>query len=480
VKRRQLLKLGAVAGGAFVAGCDRGWSELARTLESRPEKAASPSEATIGLETHLLNRLTYGPRPGDREELASLGAEGWIERQLSPGSIDDTACDLRARRFESLHASAGDIFEFKRSVVESELLRMTILRAATSRRQLLEVMTGFWTDHLNISIGKGDCAWFKTVDDREIVRRHALGNFASMVRASALSPAMLVYLDGATNRRADGREKPNENYARELMELHTLGVHGGYTQKDVMEAARCLTGWSVKGGWNRGKVVFEPGAHDDGAKVVLGATFPAGQGEKDLDQLIDVVVRHPATAKHVAWKLCRRFIADEPPAGAVERVAAAFRDSNFEIKPALRALFASPDFLASRGSRLKRPFHFVVSAVRAVDAETDGGGAIQNRLHRMGQAPFQYPTPDGYPEEPRPWLGTLLWRWNFALELAANRVAGTRVDLAELAGRFETRAALAAHVFGRSATEEESALVRDANDGQAVALLLSSPAFQRF
>ena len=480
MKRRDLLKFGAVAGGAFVAGCDRGWNLLARQMESRPERVAAPSEASIDLEGHLLNRLAYGARPGDREEVKALGAEAWIEKQLAPETIDDAACDLRARRFESLHASAGDIFEFKRSVVEAELLRATILRAVTSRRQLLEVMTGFWTDHFNISVGKGDCAWFKTVDDREIVRKHALGNFAAMVRASALSPAMLVYLDGATNRKADGREKPNENYARELLELHTLGVHGGYTQKDVMEAARCLTGWSVKGGWNRGKVVFDRDAHDDGAKAVLGTVIPAGQGERDLDVLLEAVVRHPATAKHVAWKLCRRFIADEPPAGAVERVAAALRASNFEIKPALRALFGSREFRAARGTRLKRPFHFVVSALRAIDADTDGGQAIQNRLHRMGQAPFQYPTPDGYPEEPTPWLGTLLWRWNFALELASNRLPGTQAEMKELSGRFNDRPALAAHLLGRAATDEELGLVRDVAGEQAVALLLASPSFQRF
>lgn len=481
MKRRDLLKGGALAGGAaLLAGCDASpaWNLLARGWEGGHPSPAVPQEGTIDLAVHVLNRCAYGPRPGDLDELRRLGVDGWIDRQLAPEGIDDLACDLRARRFETLHLGAGDLMEFKKPVVERELSRATILRAVYSRRQLFEVMVGFWTDHFNVAMGKRECAWFKTADDRDVVRRHALGSFREMLRASALSPAMLVYLDGRSNRKADGAVRANENYARELLELHTLGVHGGYTQRDVMEAARCLTGWIVREKWNRGRVQFVPGRHDDGEKRVLGRTIPAGQGEKDLDLLLDIAVTHPATAKHIAWKLCRRFVSDDPPAGLVERAAAAFRESGYEIKPMLRAVLASEEFRAARGVRLKRPFHFVVSALRGLDADTDAGDPVRKWLHRMGQAPFQHPTPDGYPEEPGPWLGTLLWRWNFAIDLAGGRMKGTRADLAGLEPRLG--GGLAAHLLGRIPTEAESRALEGLTPEARVAALVSSPGFQRF
>jgi uncharacterized protein (DUF1800 family) len=484
VNRRDLLKAGAVAGGAAaIAGCDssRAWNLLARQLEGRPETVELPADPTIDLATHVLNRCGFGPRPGDREAVRAAGVDAWIERQLDPASIDDTACAVRARRFETLHASAGDMFEFKRHVVEQELQRVTILRATYSRRQLFEAMVHFWTDHFNIAIGKAECAWLKTVDDRDVVRRHALGRFRDLLRASALSPAMLVYLDGDGNRRREGGEAPNENYARELLELHTLGVRGGYTQQDVMEAARCLTGWRVQRGWGRGRVAFEPGVHDDGAKKVLGVEIPARQGERDLDLLLDIVARHPSTARHLAWKLARRFVADDPPKELVERVAGAFRASEGAIAPVLRALFSSEAFRDSRGTRLKRPFHYVVSALRALDADTDGGRGVQEWLERMGQPPFHHPTPDGYPEEPAPWLGTLLWRWNFAVAVATGRVAGTRAAVDDLVVRANGRAGLAAHVLGRAASTAEFDAIREMpSDAMAAALVVASPGFQRF
>ncbi len=480
MKRRRLLQAGAVAGSAaLLAGCDGApaWNLLARRLEDRPERPSVPGGAAADPDVRLLQRATFGPRPGDLDELRALGRAGWIDRQLSPSSIDDRAAELRVRRFESLHHTAGDAMEFKKRVVEEELSRATLLRAVHSRRQLHEVLVHFWTDHFNIALAKGDCAWFKAADDRDVIRRHALGNFRDLLRASALSPAMLVYLDGKANRKAEGRVGPNENYARELLELHALGVHGGYTQRDVMEAARCLTGWGVREKWNRGAVVFRPGLHDDGPKTVLGRTIPAGGGERDLDALLDIVVTHPATATHLATKLCRRLVADDPPAGLVGRAAAAFRAGGWEIRPLVREILAAPE-LAAAPSRLKRPFHFVVSALRALDADTDGGTALLQVLRRLGQAPFHHPTPDGYPDEAAPWLGTLLWRWNFALDLAANRLKGTSVPHEDLARRLG--AGLPAHLLGRVPTELERKFVDGAAPELAVAVLLASPGFQRF
>jgi len=482
--RRDVLKAGAVAGSiAILGGCDSSaaWNFTARLFEPSG-KMEFPSDPEIDPAVHVLNRIGFGPRPGDLAHVRKEGIDAYIEEQLAPGLIRDFACDLRARRFESLHASAGDIFEFKKQVVEEELLRHTVLRAVYSRRQLFENMVHFWTDHLNISIAKGECAWFKTVDDREVIRRNALGKFRDLLRASALSPAMLVYLDGRANRKAEGAVRANENYARELLELHTLGVHGGYSQEDVMEAARCLTGWRVKKKWNRGKVVFLRSLHDEGEKKVLGKKIPANGGERDLDLLLDIVARHPATSRHLAGKLCRWFVSENPPRPLVEHVAGVFRESDGDIRKTLRVLFRSPEFRDARGTRLKRPFRFVVSALRALDADTDGGPRIQRWLERMGQAPFQYPTPDGYPLEPEPWLGTLLWRWNFAIDLAANRISRTRVNLENLVGRMEGGDRFAPHLFGRlPRREEESALAQAGSSlERKAAFLMASPGFQRY
>src|SRR5262245_4614765 len=257
-----------VAGGAglFSAAC-----RPARLLGIDPDVAPSspfesPTAEGIDLASHLLNRCTFGARPGDRELLWSLGSTAWIETQLSSQRIEDTEAERVLRRFATLQEPAGELYEYKPRVLLRDLVSSTILRATLSRRQLWEVMVEFWSDHFNIDIGKGDCAWLKVADDREVIRAYALGRFPDLLRASALSPAMLWYLDGRVNRKAQPEERPNENYARELLELHTLGVHGGYTQGDVMEVARCLTGWTVRprSGFGKGRVEFHAHEHDDG------------------------------------------------------------------------------------------------------------------------------------------------------------------------------------------------------------------------
>jgi uncharacterized protein (DUF1800 family) len=370
------------------------------------------------------------------------------------------------------------------------LRRTAILRAVYSKRQLFEVMCEFWSDHFNIDPGKGDCRYTKIGDDRDVIRTHALGNFRDMLRTSALSPAMLWYLDGRANVKRTPNEKPNENYARELMELHTLGVHGGYTQHDVMEVARCLTGWTILAKRNdgfsgnlqsplkdRAKVVFRKDAHDNGAKQVLGQDIPAGLGEGDLDRVIDIVAAHPSTAQFIATKLCVRFISDDPPPAAIETVTRAFADSHGDIKTTLRALFATPEFHASTGAKFKRPFHFVVSALRATNAETDADRGLMSYLEKMGQTPFRWPTPDGYPARAPHWHSTLLWRWKFALALANNRINGTHIERKEFTAALGGEPALAATLLNRRPDAEESdALLKS---GDSLALLIASPAFQR-
>ncbi len=502
VTRRKFLKVGGASAALLAAvGCDQVPREL-RVLYQSPKAVGPfqpPDSAEIDPITHALNRVAFGPRPGDYERVRKLGktpeeaASAYIEQQLSPERLEDEAAEFAVRRFETLSVPSGELFEYQEELLHNELMRGTLARAVLSERQLYEVMVQFWSDHFNIDPSKGDCKWLKVADDREVVRRHALGKFSDMLRASALSPAMLWYLDGRVNRRENMAEKPNENYARELLELHTLGVRGGYTQKDVMEVARCLTGWTVRSKNQEpylkiGKVEFKLHLHDCAAKEVLGQQIPAipgnlskaereRRGRAELDRVLEIVTRHPSTAKYISTKLCERFIADEPPASAVEVVAGAFSRSDGDIRAALRALFNTEEFQHQRGNKFKRPFNYIASALRATGARTDSGMEIIDYLLRMGHAPFNYPTPDGYPEPAAPWLGTLLWRWNFALAVSENKIKGTKVDLDALQKNSGGEVQLMAHLLGRKPSAEETQAYHES--GAGLALMLASPAFQR-
>ncbi|MDZ4287283.1 MAG: DUF1800 domain-containing protein [Prosthecobacter sp.] len=505
IARRDLLKSVAAGGGlAALTGCNRITSEINQMLgESVPQHLAVPEGTEIDPEFHLLSRAAFGPWPGDLERVKEMGRDVWIEEQLEPASISDTTCDFRAERFESLYFSAGDAYEFRKPVLRDELTRHALLRAIYSRRQLFEVMVEFWTDHLNIDLEKGDCIYLKPSDDLEVIRKHALGNFHDLIRASATSPAMLVYLDGKSNKVEKGKEaKPNENYARELMELHTMGVHGGYTQDDVREAARCLSGWTFDTkrffALDQSHAFFKPNWHDNGVKQVLGQTIPAGGGPADLDKLVDIVCSHPSTARFIATKLCKRFVSQTPPDSLVQRVSAEFTRTRGDVKCLLRLILKSDEFMASRGQLLKRPFKFVVSALRAVAADTHADKGVVEPLQRMGHGLFQYPTPDGYPDEELPWMGTLMWRWNFALALAGGKQVGARVSLQPLVkalrqGKTDPDAATwFRHFVGRQPSQPELDILKPhssltkvaspksyAEAEQVVGLILASPAFQR-
>jgi uncharacterized protein (DUF1800 family) len=501
--RRKFLKAGASSVALLAAtGCDQLPRELRGLFSLEPKTSGPfqpPASELIDPIAHALNRAAFGPRPGDYARVKKLGrtpeaaAAAYVEEQLDPEKIDDEAAEHAVRRFETLNEPLGELFEYQQDLLQHELMRATLARAVWSERQLYEVMVQFWSDHFNIDPSKGDCKWLKVADDRDVIRKHALGKFPDLLRASALSPAMLWYLDGRVNRRGTQAEKPNENYARELLELHTLGVHGGYTQNDVMEVARCLTGWTVRSKdhpptFQIGKVEFQTGQHDFGAKELLGeriAATPGSLGKEErerlgrheLERVLQIVTSHPATAQHISAKLCRRFIADEPPASAVEKVAAVFARTGGDIPETLRALFATDEFRERRGNKFKRPFNFIVSALRATEARTDAGMDIISYLGRMGHAPFNYPTPDGYPEKASPWMGTLLWRWNFAVALSDNKIKGTLVNFEALRGKAGGDDGLMAHLLGRTPTVEEAQAYHDS--GAGLALMLASPAFQR-
>jgi uncharacterized protein (DUF1800 family) len=486
ISRRRFLELGGVVAATLGTGCDRLPASLAALGTSAGGPFRPPDGDAIDLVAHGIARLSFGAGPGEYRRVRALGRtvddafDAYVEEQLAPHGLADDRAERAVRRIEALAAPAGELYEYKPRVLLGDLTRASLLRATLSTRQLHEVMVHVWTDHFNIDSSKGDCRWLAVAHDRDAIRAHALGSFSRLLRASALSPAMLWYLDGRVNHVARPGDRPNENYARELLELHTLGVHGGYTQRDVMEVARALTGWTVRSrddaSFELGRVEFHADLHDDGPKVVLGRTIPAGLGVRDVDAVLDIVALHPATARHIATKLCRRFIADDPPPAAVRAVADEFLARQGELRPVLRVLFATPEFRQARGGKLKRPFEYLVSALRATDADTDGGPALAEYLGRMGHAPFQYPTPEGYPDEANPWLGTLLWRWNFAAALVEHRIAGTRVDVAALRGRAGGDDGLMAHLLGRTPNEDEVRAYHAS--GAGLALLLAAPAFQ--
>lgn len=503
--RRHFLQAGSAASLAAVAvGCDKmevpeGLLFGRRAAAPPDGPYATPAGKDIDLVSHALNRLTFGARPWDYQRTRKLGATeeaafaAFLDQQLAPERIDDPNCENAIRRFELLNEPLGELFEYQEKHLLDALVRSTVLRAVFTERQLYEVMVNFWSDHFNIDPSKGDAKWLKVADDRDVIRAHALGKFPTMLRASALSPAMLWYLDGRVNKKANDADKPNENYARELLELHTLGVHGGYSQQDVMEVARCLTGWGVqevgRSKLNLGSVEFKPFQHDRGEKVVLGHVIPAipkkanaaeieKLGRAELDTVLGIIGLHPSTAKFIATKLCQRFIADAPPAAAVSAVAEKFIASGGDIPATLRALFATDAFLTTRGNKLKRPFQCIVSTLRATHATTDAGSPIQDYLLRMGHAPFHYPTPDGYPEEAAPWLGTLLWRWNFAVALTNNELGNaTKLDADKLRASFATEENQMAHLLGRAPSADEVTACKES--GAPLALLLASPGFQK-
>jgi uncharacterized protein (DUF1800 family) len=415
--------------------------------------------------------------------------DGWLEEQLTPERIEESAAvGWRLWRLDSLQVDTDCRFDIPKEQVQAELQQAAVVQAVYSGRQLQEVMVDFWTDHFNVSQLKGNSAFLKTTEDLEVIRKHALGKFRDLLWASAKSPAMLYFLDNARNTSSAG----NENYARELMELHTLGVDGGYSQRDVQEVARCFTGWSMhdEGSWRSGEFVYRPEAHDDGPRRVLGRSVPAGLGERQGERVLELLAGHPATARFIARKLCRRFIADEgeAPEGLVERLAATFRRTDGDMRQVLGTLLRSDEFRCGTSRKLKRPLDFTVSALRAVNADTNGRGALEH-LRRMGQAPYQWAMPNGYPDRAAAWLPSLLARWNFALALVSGQVDETKVDLPGLMRRAGARTpgeqsrALQVAILGKVGTDagapELERLVQGADGlAQGAALLLSSPGFQ--
>ncbi len=505
---------------------------------------------------HLLNRIGFGPRPGDVERVKRIGIDKYIDQQLHPDRLDDSALQAKLAGLESLGMSIGQVLdkypapqeiarglglrpgqgqkanpqaapnpgqpggqegeeskdqqrEQRQKVLAyyaqhglkppaeliQELQAQKIIRAVYSERQLQEVMSDFWFNHFNIYWAKGADKWMTTDFEINAIRPHTLGKFQDLLLATAKSPAMLFYLDnfqsmspnttlpgrrgigqgGQFQNRGNavdpriqerlrqrmeqrgqldnqGQMTPeeqqrraqianqlkkrtpgiNENYAREIMELHTLGVDGGYTQKDVQEVARCFTGWTIQNPRQNGSFVFREFMHDNGEKVVLGQKIPAGGGMKDAEKVIEILAHHANTAKFISTKLVHRFVSDNPPSSLIDRVAGVYMKTGGDIREVLRAIVTSQEFLApeSYRAKIKSPFELAVSSVRALGGETSGSRPIAQFIGKMGQPLYAYQAPTGYPDRAEQWVntGALLERLNFGLALGSNRVPGTTID----------------------------------------------------
>lgn len=436
--------------------------------------------------THALNRLTFGPRPGDVARVKAMGLPRWIDSQLNPSRLDDGAVTAALARLETLSLDSQTIqreyagpamverrqrqaentggsnampmremsdTQRKDRQVIADLEEAKLLRAVLSERQLQEVLVDFWFNHFNVFAGKGATRNYLNEYEREAIRPHVLGSFRDMLEASAKSPAMLFYLDNWQNTDASSepqmtqmtpngrRPQPspgrpqrsrgiNENYARELMELHTLGVDGGYTQADVQNVARALTGWTLRPREGSG-TMFVPRLHDDKAKTVLGHTIKAGGGENDLEQVLDILAAHPSTARHIATRLAIRFVSDTPPAALVDRAAARFTATKGDLREAVRAIITSPEFFAPEADRakVKTPLEFVASALRATNAEVRSALPLARELRGMGMPLYFCQPPTGYDDTAITWVsaGALVSRMNFAVALGKNGIRGVRI-----------------------------------------------------
>ena len=506
----------------------------------------------------VLSRLTFGARPGDFEKVKQMGVAAFINQQLNPDSLDNTALIAKLRRLPTLGMATPVIIEqytppkpgasplpapakspdamtatLPKSIAENslnqvpqlsanasmtamsgemqisdkkdasgtlalqspkptpppknpqmvvtELQRAKILRAVYSEQQLYEVTVDFWENHFSIFANKDDDRYLLTAFDRETIRPFAMGRFRDLLGATAHSPAMLFYLDNWRSSvprpyPAKG-DKPagvdggfNENYARELMELHTLGVDGPYTQKDVQEVARCFSGWTIQKPNEQGLFLYRPGLHDDGEKMVLGHRILPGGGPADGERVLDILATHPSTARFIATKLARRLTSDDPPPALVDRAANVFLKTDGSIRETLRAIITSPEFFSASAYRAKvrSPLEYVAAAMRALNAETDADRPVIDAIGRMGQPIFGRITPDGYPDRADVWFssGAMVARFNFASALAMNRLKGTKVNIdALLAGVDQTnRNAVAERITRLTAYGDVSEVTRHALD----------------
>ena len=389
----------------------------------------------------LLRRTSHGFSLRDLPLAESLGYEGYLERQLDHLSIDDSELDGRLAQYETtLNLSSKQLYDSylltgQVATVVRELRGAAILRAVFSKRQLFERMVGFWSDHFSIDHTDHECRVLKTADDRDVIRAHALGTFPELLGAAARSGALLFFLDNHTN----SKLAPNENFARELLELYTLGAGGPYDEQDVREVARCFTGWTrldpTKAGY--GDFKFWAPDHDDGPKQVLGVSIRAGGGEQDGQKVLDILAHHPATARFIARKLTSWLLVDDPPHRLVQEVAGTYTATGGDIKAMIRTILSRQSVqLVNAAARPKyvRPFRLLVSLLRALDQDLKHPDGLIYELQALGHVPFGWATADGFPDSREAWGPNLLSRWNFASRLLDAKISGVPLTQSHVIG----------------------------------------------
>ncbi|HKC13680.1 MAG TPA: DUF1800 domain-containing protein [Vicinamibacteria bacterium] len=490
------------------------WIEEQLRPEGVPDRAMAARLAplkTIGLSTKELLK-GYEIPPEARQAAAKARAE--LEKS-SEEEQKQARRDLLKKYAPSMEGSPRQVLD--------ELQEAKVLRALYSERQLDEVLVDFWMNHFNVFAQKGPERFLVGEYERDVIRPRAWGRFEDLLLATAESPAMLFYLDnwlsadpnapppgrargpyfrpgrfGGPPPRGTEAQGPrpkrglNENYAREIMELHTLGVDGGYTQKDVTEVARCFTGWTIRGLRQQNpEFIFDDRIHDHGDKVVLGQRIEGG-GQEEARRVIHILATHPSTATFISTKLCRRFVADDPPAALVDRAAATFRRTEGNIREVVRTIVTSPEFLAqeARAAKVKTPLEFVVSAARVAGAQVEDASALARRIAAMGMPLYMQAPPTGYKDTAEAWVSTsgLVARLNFALDLAGGRIRGVTVDAVGLASGGPEGQSLADSMAARLVPAGLSESTRKAVEGEAglgldparvAGLVLGSPEFQR-
>lgn len=489
-----------------------------------------------------LARFTFGPRPGDYANVSAMGLDRWLVAQLSPENVPDTRTDSLLGLLPVSHRTIADLVTAyppqdlfvrmvrrERGLADKAQYMMTaddsarfkvlndtanriaqqeladkLLRDVESERQLLEVMTDFWENHFSVFNGKMPTRFTIGQYDRDVIRPHALGKFRDLLGAVAHSPAMLYYLDNYLSK----RNGLNENYGRELLELHTLGVDGGYTQHDVIEVARALTGWTIREPRTGGAFMFRPEWHDAGAKHVLGHTLAAKRGVEDGEEVLDIVAHHPSTARFIATKLARHFVSDDPPKSLVDRLAETFRSTDGDMRQVMAVLVASPETYsrAAYHSKVKTPYELVVSTLRMMQAPSDTSGRRVGLSSRLGQPMFGRLTPDGWPDVGDAWMnsGAIIQRINFGMNAAAGRIAGINLNrwspsaqLARAPYAQQVDGAISTIFLGEASAETRRILLEGKNPlategavqmaaraplpnfAQLVGLALGAPEFQR-
>lgn len=531
---------------------------LSPKLHAETSKTISPRQ--IDRAAHLLSRATFGPRPEEITQLAEKGdaaLELWIDAQMKPENILDAEVEKKMSGFKTLFMTNQDLArailkpsknksstktkssEDRPKQIISELIAQKMIRATQSNRQFQEVLTDFWFNHFNVDFKKGQTKWLITSYERDVIRPNVFGKFSDLLIATAKSPAMLFYLDNFQSVKNDfapapknNKNKPkqakktrtgiNENYARELMELHTLGVDGGYTQKDVMEVARILTGWSIDRKDDVLKYVFKPGAHDQGAKKVLNVVYPPKGGEEEGVKLLQFLAHHSSTARHISYKLAQRFVSDTPPPTLVEELTKVFLSTDGDLSAIYRKLFSSPEFWEEKtmDSKIKKPFHWMASMIRAVGGTVEIDtmkdiSQLDAPISQMGEEIYRCQPPTGFKETSEYWVnpGALVTRMNFALQLSHQRLNAVKYSQNYFASNLRASGAMGNYeqslrqldrmLMGTALSEQtikkisaeftNEPQVQDEIDAKApskpkdsinlekiLGLLLGSPEFQRF